>query len=228
MIEGIVFDLWNTLAREGREPDPMRLLAAALGIEEEPAWARRIERGMMLVPAAGIEGGLRQIEAREGLVIRDAAARKAVIERWERDGAVLHRDVLPALDELRRRYRLGLVSNTQSFGLEFLDREGLWDRLDASALSFEVGALKPRREIFQAIATRLGIAADKLLMVGDHPEDDVRGARAAGLHAVRLARPGADASRYGGDGDAGPTIPSLEALAPFLARGFPRRSTAGP
>lgn len=219
MIEGIAFDLWNTLARNVREPDPMRLLARALGIQGDPGWARRIERGMMLAPAGGIEGALRQLEEREGLAIADPAARREVVERWSRvaDDVSPFADVLPALGALAGRYRLGLISNTQSFGLEFLEREGLWGLLDASALSFEVGALKPRREIFLALAARLGLAPDKLLMVGDHPVDDVAGARAAGMHALRVERPGTDPSRYPAPGPAVPVLTDLTRLPDRIA-----------
>jgi putative hydrolase of the HAD superfamily len=217
MIEGIVFDLWNTLARNVRPPEPMRLLAEALGIASDRGWARRIERGMMLAPASGIEGGLRQIEAREGLTVRDAAARAGVVDRWSRaaDDAALYHDVVPTLAALRGRYRLGLVSNTQSFGLEFLERDGLWGLLDGAALSFEVGALKPRPEIFAAVAVRLGLPPDRLLVVGDRPADDVGGARAAGMQAILLARPapGAPAGDAGGS-----TIAGLADLPERLAR----------
>lgn len=190
MIEAIVFDLWNCLARNTREPGPMRSLAEGLGITTEPGWRKRIERGMMLVPASGIEGALRQIQAREGLRIADYARRLQVIERWQRAAAdvEIFPDALPALAALRPRYALGLCSNTQSFGLEFLDRAGLWRFFDASALSFEVGALKPHPVIFRTVCQRLGVSADRTLMVGDQPDDDITGARAAGLHAVLLDR----------------------------------------
>jgi len=223
MIEGIVFDLWNTLAHNVAKPDPMRLLAEALGIDGERRWVRRIERGMMLAPAAGMEGALRQIEAREGLRIEDPDLRRTVVDRWNRagDDAALFPDVLPALVKLRRRYRLGLLSNTQSFGLQFLDRDGLWDHLDASAFSFEVGALKPRSEMFEAMAARMALAPDKLLMVGDQPRDDILGARDAGMRALRLERPGNPPRRHGEvdeEGNDGVLLTDLAALPEEVAR----------
>ena len=191
MIRGIVFDLWNSLAHDPGRPSPIRVLGETLGITGEKGWKRRLERGMMLAPAAGIEAGLRQLEAREGLLLPEGEGRAAVLRCWQdacRE-AVLYPDVLPILRRLHARFRIGLCSNTQSFGLEFLEREGLWQHLDASAFSFEVGALKPRAEIFRSVLRRLNLAPETVLMVGDDRRDDVQGARALGMSAVHLARP---------------------------------------
>ncbi len=189
MIRGIVFDLWNCLAHDPMHPNPLRFLGEVLGITGQQGWKRRLERGMMLAPAAGIEAGLRQLEAQEGLRVPDAA-REEVVERWHASSeeATLFPDVLSVLARLRGNFRLALCSNTQSFGLEFLEREGLWNALDASALSFEVGALKPHPEIFRSVLRRLCLAPDTVLMVGDHRRDDLAGARAHGMWAVGVAR----------------------------------------
>jgi HAD superfamily hydrolase (TIGR01549 family) len=212
LVEAVLFDLWGTLARNVREPGPMQVLAEALGIDADPAWRRRLERGMMLAPAAGIEGALRQIEARTGLRVADDAARQRVLARWrdaERDVA-LFPDALPALASLRPGFRLGLCSNTQSFGLGFLARAGVWERFDAAALSFEVGAVKPHPAIFSTLCARLGVSPDRALMVGDDPVADVAGARAAGLRAIRIDRAGAR-------GAPGESIESLAELRDRIA-----------
>jgi putative hydrolase of the HAD superfamily len=206
MIRGIVFDLWNSLAHDPGGPSPIRLLGETLGITGENGWNRRLERGMMLAPAAGIEAGLRQLEAREGLQLLPGEGRQAVLRRWKEASreAVLYPDVLPALKRLHAHLRIGLCSNTQSFGLEFLEREGLWQHLDGSAFSFEVGALKPRAEIFHSVLRRLNLAPETVLMVGDDRRDDVHGARALGMWAVRLARP-VNGSRQGRTEEPGDT-----------------------
>jgi len=192
MIRGIIFDLWNSLAHDPGRPSPVRVLGESLGIAGQNGWKRRIERGMMLAPAAGIEAGLRQLEAREDLQLPQGENRAAVLRAWHEasENAALFPDVLPVLSRLHQRFRIGLCSNTQSFGLEFLEREGLWQYMDASAFSFEVGALKPESKIFHSVLQRLNLAPETVLMVGDDRHDDVQGARALGMWAVRLARPG--------------------------------------
>lgn len=56
---------------------------------------------------------------------------------------------------------------------------GAADAVDEFVLSFEVGAVKPSAAIFQTALTRLGVAAEYAVMVGDSEEAD-GGARALG------------------------------------------------
>jgi putative hydrolase of the HAD superfamily len=54
-------------------------------------------------------------------------------------------------------------------------------------VSGEVGAAKPDRRIFQLALERTGLAADRVLFVGDDPVRDIGGARAAGLRTCWVA-----------------------------------------
>lgn len=55
-------------------------------------------------------------------------------------------------------------------------------------VSREVGVSKPSRAIFQHAVRLLGLPPEAVLHVGDSLLMDVRGARAAGLSALRLNR----------------------------------------
>jgi HAD superfamily hydrolase (TIGR01509 family) len=60
---------------------------------------------------------------------------------------------------------------------------GVADCVDEFVLSFEVGAIKPDAAIFEAALTRLGVEAERAVMVGDSDEAD-GGARAVGCGFV--------------------------------------------
>lgn len=49
---------------------------------------------------------------------------------------------------------------------------GVTDCVDEFVLSYEVGAIKPDAAIFQAALTRLGVTAERAVMVGDSDEAD--------------------------------------------------------
>lgn len=57
---------------------------------------------------------------------------------------------------------------------------------DALVLSFEVGLVKPQREIFHLVCEQLGLSADQILFVGDSLEADVHGPQAVGMHAMTI------------------------------------------
>jgi putative hydrolase of the HAD superfamily len=96
-------------------------------------------------------------------------------------------DVLPVLAELRaRRLKLGLVSNTGRNLDEFVAHHGL--DVDAAVSSGVHGKTKPHPTIFHAALERLAVVPVEAVMVGDSIEDDVEGAKAAGMQGLLLDR----------------------------------------
>jgi 2-haloalkanoic acid dehalogenase type II len=100
-------------------------------------------------------------------------------------------DAEPALLGLRERgMRLLAVSNWDCSLSAVLERCGLGELLDGVVTSAEVGASKPDPAIFRAALERAGSAPDQVLHVGDTPEEDLAGARAAGIRALLIDRSG--------------------------------------
>jgi putative hydrolase of the HAD superfamily len=87
---------------------------------------------------------------------------------------------LEMLERLAARHRLGALTN----GNADIARLGL-DRYFRFAFSAaDVGAAKPAPDIFRAALAHAGVAADAMIHIGDHPVDDVQGARDLGIHTI--------------------------------------------
>jgi putative hydrolase of the HAD superfamily len=100
-------------------------------------------------------------------------------------------DVGFALGSARTRgAKLIVVSNWDVSLHEVLARAGLTPLLHGIVTSAEFGARKPDPSIFAGALELVGIPAAKALHVGDSLEDDVAGARAAGIEPVLLRRDG--------------------------------------
>jgi putative hydrolase of the HAD superfamily len=117
-------------------------------------------------------------------------------------------EVPGALAALRRAgHRLAVVSNWDVSLHDALERTGLRAHLDAVVVSATAGVAKPDPRIFALALGALGAEAADALHVGDDPDADVAGARAAGITPVLVLR----------DGSAPPpgvrTITGLDALA---------------
>jgi putative hydrolase of the HAD superfamily len=98
-------------------------------------------------------------------------------------------DSAPALRALRRAgIRLVACSNWDASLHERLEQTGLAPLLDGAVESAEVGAAKPDGAIFRAALALAGTT--DAWHVGDTPEADVEGARAAGLRPILIARGG--------------------------------------
>ncbi|MCG6964838.1 MAG: HAD-IA family hydrolase [Acidobacteria bacterium] len=100
-------------------------------------------------------------------------------------------EVEGVLDRLRRRgVRLAVISNWDTRLPGILDGLGLTAHFHTIAVSSLEGVEKPSAEIFHRVAARLDIEPGRILHVGDSPREDYEGARAAGLEAVLVDRPG--------------------------------------
>ena len=96
-----------------------------------------------------------------------------------------------ALVALRRRYRVGLISNAQLlFTRPELQQVGLPESLfDPLVISSQVGVRKPSRRIFGAALERAGVPPGEAMHVGNDPFDDVDGAAQAGLRTCLVDAP---------------------------------------
>jgi len=87
--------------------------------------------------------------------------------------------------ETQQRVRVGCLSNTNS--LHWNEHESRWDLLqafDVRFLSFQMGCVKPDREIFDRVAEVLDHPRDRVLFLDDNAIN-VDGAIAAGFRAIR-------------------------------------------
>jgi 2-haloalkanoic acid dehalogenase type II len=103
-----------------------------------------------------------------------------------RNEVELYPEVTACLERLSRRFPLASVTN----GNADLSRIGL-DHLFRATVSAHVhGTGKPDPRIFHIACRELGCAPQEVVHLGDDAELDVRGARAAGMHAVWINRAG--------------------------------------
>lgn len=81
----------------------------------------------------------------------------------------LNSSLVPVLDELRSRgHRLVLLSNTSVSHFEFVKNEfDVLSRFDDFVLSFEVGAMKPERRIFEVAGMKIGCKPEECFYTDD-------------------------------------------------------------
>jgi putative hydrolase of the HAD superfamily len=186
----------------------------ALGtlVELEPPWLSLRERIPDEVSDERLEGALRAEmayyrdhahEGRNEASLADLRERcAAIVAEWlgvevtvdELVEAIrfdAYPDAAPALRELREGgRRLVAVSNWDCSLPEVLDRVGIGELLDGVVSSAVAGARKPDPAIFDPALKLAGCGPEEALHVGDTPEEDVEGARAAGIRPLLIDRDG--------------------------------------
>jgi putative hydrolase of the HAD superfamily len=215
-IRAVVFDLFDTLVDLRSEDLPLherggrRLPSSVIEIHAELV-RHTAELPLDAVVEAFLAGNrafeeshfAKDLEVPTELRFRDTLARLGL----ERDGLAQrlteihmgvfasavrplphHRDVLAQLRA--GEVRLGLCSNFSHSvtARRVLEQAGLASAFDAVLVSDAFGLRKPRREIFDAVLTQLGVAPGEALHVGDSLRADVGGARGAGLASAWITR----------------------------------------
>lgn len=96
------------------------------------------------------------------------------------------RNVRKVLDMLRLMgMKIGLISNgKRQFQQDNLKALGIAEYFDTILISEEVGIRKPDPRIFQMGLDNLSVTADESIFVGDHPVNDVKAAKDAGLIVI--------------------------------------------
>jgi HAD superfamily hydrolase (TIGR01549 family) len=147
----------------------------------------------------------------------DAALVAAAQARYSEDlfrGLRLYDESLAVVAAVARVAQIGMITNgpadIQRPKIELLELAGVFPLIIVSG---EVGVWKPDPAIFRLALERANVAAGDALYVGDSPEHDMQGARAAGLGCVWINRAG-----YAWPGGAPPDVEirDLRELLPVL------------
>ncbi len=93
------------------------------------------------------------------------------------------------LDELKDRFSLAMLSNTNSLHVEMLrDKTDIFSPFASLFFSYELKMIKPDHEIFHEVCRRLQCPAEQILFFDDSPPNVVA-ANACGLRAFRADGP---------------------------------------
>lgn len=206
-IRGVFFDLYGTLLRYGDMEAAgeswyhaiRRELVASGHAFDEETLLRLCEEFLLQPEPPEQDDGLTVYERRMcefvgelGLALALEELRQiseASIAAWHAY-TQLDPEAKSVLGELQGRYKLALISNFDHPPHVhcLLDELALRPFFDAVVVSGDVGVKKPDPAIFVPALEQTGLATDEALFVGDSPEDDVAGARAAGLRPVLIQR----------------------------------------
>ena len=153
----------------------------------EDARLRPIARWAITYQLETWERALSDLGVRDEILAATLAERFRVEKRDRHDW--LFSDALPALDRLRGRIALALITNgAPDIQRDKLARGGLEPYFPVVAVSGEAGIAKPDPAIFARTLEALEIAPSEAVMVGDSPDADILGANRAGVRAIWLRR----------------------------------------
>jgi putative hydrolase of the HAD superfamily len=247
-MEALTFDVTHTLLHSPRLGDIYSEILNRHGIAVDPVEALRLIGVVWQEMACSADPGRDRFSSHpegargfwERFLTRftehlgsPPATRFAAAELFHRFGTASAWEVYPevreVLAELRRSgFKLGIVSNWDPRLPELLAELELAPYFDAIVYSAKVGVEKPDRRIFARAIADLGVDPGAVLHVGDSQIEDVEGAMAAGMRAVRVVRtdrgkPGRARRAVHPPGGLPVPLPDLSTLPEMVAAGRLRR-----
>jgi putative hydrolase of the HAD superfamily len=172
MIKAVIFDCFGVLASDGWLPFKRKYFGHDKALFEQASdLNKRSDSGFIkytefIDEVAKMAG----IDSKEAL---SQISRNPVDE--ELFGYIAH--------DLKPRYKIGMLSNASSNWLSELFTPEQNALFDATALSYDMGVVKPDPKAYQTIADRLGVEMEECVFADDQ-ERYVTAAKDVGMHAV--------------------------------------------
>ena len=106
---------------------------------------------------------------------------------WWFSGEKLNVGVIKLIERMKaRRKNCVLLTNNEKYRLQWaIGRFRLDEIFDDIVLPYEVGAIKPEKEIFQAVLDKTGLHADEIVACDDE-EKKLTGGQELGMHVLAV------------------------------------------
>ena len=98
---------------------------------------------------------------------------------------MISKEILDTLQKLKLKdIKLGLISNADCIDCKYWNQSPLFKYFNDAIFSFNVGLLKPDRQIYELAMQRLNVSPEQCLFVGDGGSNELYGAKSAGMGTV--------------------------------------------
>ena len=104
--------------------------------------------------------------------------------KWYKEEEVLYTVTVFVLDELSKRYQIGVIANQALGTAERLKQKGILKYIDLVIASAEEGVAKPDKRIFEIALQRANCRPENAVMIGDRVDNDIVPAKKLGMKTV--------------------------------------------
>ncbi len=119
---------------------------------------------------------------------REVKIRKMLAENWQTLCPLIP-GIVPVIENLARKYNLGIIANQPREAGPVLENHGLLKYFKVHGISQSVGLSKPDPKLFQWAMDEASCEPGEGLMIGDRIDNDVIPAKSVGLKTLWLKLP---------------------------------------
>lgn len=171
MIKEIIFDCFGVLTQDGW-----------IGFLKKYATDENIEELRYANHQA--DSGLMDYEELLDEIVRLSGVEREIAHKMITVELMINDDVIEIVRKLKMHYKIGLISNVGRPIEVYLPKD-ITDLFEVQTLSYQVGMIKPAKEIFDAHLVKSGVEPGEAIFIDDR-EPNVEGARSAGLRAIHF------------------------------------------
>ncbi len=192
MVKAIIFDFWGTLVDEGIHPSLMRQTKYFLGLQdlEFHDFIIKLEDTIMLKKFEEKKDAFSEASKAFGVESKPWMIEK-LIGVWNKCVLLArpYDETIEILEELKKEYKLILVSNGTNFSNDpVMEKYDMKKYFDKVYLSYETGILKTDKKLYDKIFKEMKLKKDDCVMVGDSIDSDMKGAEVAGIKGILIDR----------------------------------------
>ncbi len=192
MVKAILFDFWGTLAETGTW-SPLKQIRNILRINVPfPEYVVRVETIMMTKNFNSLPEIFEAV-CKEFNVSCSPRTIEELVGMWNKSWLLAkpYAEVESVLTQLKTKYRIILVSNTDCFSLpRVLSKYNFEKYFEKIFLSFEMGLIKTDKNFLMNVLDYLQLSADECVLVGDSLQSDIASAKKVGIKAILIDRKG--------------------------------------
>jgi HAD superfamily hydrolase (TIGR01509 family) len=192
-IKAIFFDFWGTLVENGvRSPSKEVKFILRLRDMDFSEFILKFEQAFMTSKFESLQAGFENVLNEFNLRVPGFVVEK-LIGMWNKNSilASTYDETIEALKELKKDYKLVLISNTDAFSItNVLDKFDLRQYFDEILLSCDTGKLKSDPDLIAETLKKLKVKKTEAVMVGDSVESDMKAAESAGIKGILVDRRG--------------------------------------
>lgn len=193
MIQALIFDLDNTLIDRQRAFREMLNREFLLLFQDESLISKMVQDVMDWDNNGTVERIVVFQKWVEKYHVTSITAEE-LDRKWSNESgtvAFLFDDVRDTLTELKKKYKLALLTNgNASSQRRKIHTIQIDDLIDYSLVSGEFGVRKPDKKIFEYTCKALGLKCEECAYIGDNYNIDVLGSKNAGMLPIYVSRTG--------------------------------------
>ena len=190
MVKAVIFDFWGTLVENGVH-SPIKQVKNILNIRLPfSEYVIRMEKAMMTQEYPTLKDAFIAVGKEFGIDCPDFILDE-LVGMWNKSWMLAepYEETIQVLEDLQKRYKLVLISNTDNFSaLKVIEKYNLDQYFEKASLSCKTGMLKTDPKCLQGIAESLHLQIEDCVMIGDSIQSDIKAAESVGMKAILVDR----------------------------------------